>query len=228
MHEQWTDKLSDYLDGGLPPAERAAVEGHLAGCDACRAVLGELREVVASARELGPRPPERDLWPEIAWRTRRGVPRAPADPALPAATRVRRFQGMPGLIAASLVLFGLGSAATWLALGRGGAPAGPAAELPAPEGVSLAAETEAETFGATSAAVAELERVLADSRGRLEPETLRVIDENLRIIDEAIAEVRRALAEDPSSAYLNHHLADTLRRKLDLLRDAGELAARTL
>src|SRR5438093_1057563 len=32
MHDKWTDQLSEYLDGELPPEEPAAVESHLRGC----------------------------------------------------------------------------------------------------------------------------------------------------------------------------------------------------
>lgn len=45
--EDLQPKLSDHLDGALSPAEGAAVEGHLAGCTACRAELEDLRAVVA-------------------------------------------------------------------------------------------------------------------------------------------------------------------------------------
>ena len=38
MHEEWTDKLSEYLDDELSPEERYAVESHLLGCAACAAV----------------------------------------------------------------------------------------------------------------------------------------------------------------------------------------------
>jgi hypothetical protein len=36
---------------------------------------------------------------------------------------------------------------------------------------------------------------------------------------------RRALLLDPGSSYLNHHLADTMQRKLELLRGAAALAS---
>ena len=39
MHEEWTDKLSDYLDGELPADEQRAVEAHLRDCASCTAVL---------------------------------------------------------------------------------------------------------------------------------------------------------------------------------------------
>ena len=52
MHEEWTDKLSEYLDDELPAGERAALERHLAGCASCTAVLNDLKTVVARAASL--------------------------------------------------------------------------------------------------------------------------------------------------------------------------------
>jgi len=70
MHEEWTDQLSDFLDGELAPDEQRAVESHLRGCAACAAVLEDLKRVVARAREAGAvsRPPQADLWAGIAAR----------------------------------------------------------------------------------------------------------------------------------------------------------------
>jgi len=78
------------------------------------------------------------------------------------------------------------------------------------------------------ARVAELQKALDQGRGRLDSNTVRVIEKNLDIIDAAIGEARRALAADPANQYLNVHLADTMRRKLELLRQASALVnART-
>ena len=41
----------------------------------------------------------------------------------------------------------------------------------------------------------------------------------------AIAQAERALAADSANAYLNSHLADTMRRKLELLRQAAALVS---
>jgi len=79
-------------------------------------------------------------------------------------------------------------------------------------------------------AVAELESALEQGRksGRLDSATVRVLDQSLVTIDSAIVQARRALAADPGSVYLNQHLADTMRRKLELLRRASAFApART-
>lgn len=43
---QVLERLSDYLDGELPAAERTQVEAHLAGCDACTRFGGEFTSVV--------------------------------------------------------------------------------------------------------------------------------------------------------------------------------------
>jgi hypothetical protein len=78
--------------------------------------------------------------------------------------------------------------------------------------------------------VAELRLALAQGQrdGRLNPATVRRIEHSLAVIDTAIAEARRALVVDPNSTYLNHHLADTMRLKLQFLREANRIAtART-
>jgi cytosine/adenosine deaminase-related metal-dependent hydrolase len=54
-------------------------------------------------------------------------------------------------------------------------------------------------------------------------ETIRVLETNLEAIDRAIAQCREALEADPSSVYLNTYLAETRRRKLELLRRATAL-----
>ena len=48
VHEEWTDKLSDYLDGELAADERRAVDVHLRSCAACAAVLEDLKRVGSS------------------------------------------------------------------------------------------------------------------------------------------------------------------------------------
>src|SRR5439155_1108779 len=64
--DQWTDRFSEYLDGDLGIAERAALEAHVASCPACEAILAELRRVVARAQAIDDQPPTTDLWPAIA------------------------------------------------------------------------------------------------------------------------------------------------------------------
>src|SRR6266705_2180371 len=192
--DNWTDRLSEYLDGTLAVGERAALEAHLVDCAACA---------------LDDRAPGADLWPKIAV----GIGRATA-------LRARRYFAftVPQLIAASVALIILSGGATWLLRSRA-VTATPVAIAPPQAQWLAAADRSYETT------VAELQGALVEGRrtGRLDSTTVRILERNLATIDTAIAQARRALAADPGSAYLNHHLADTMRRKLELLRQATAL-----
>lgn len=222
MSDHWTDRLSEYLDGELRSAERIALEAHLSGCQECQVTLAELRRVVARAQALEDEPPARDLWPAIG----RQIGRRPDSVVDLSAHRARRRFAftVPQLAAAALVLT-LGSAAvvrvmiappsqTQPAL----APAVPT--VPPATSVSVARGTQS-----YDAAIAELETVLAQYRSQLDTSTIRVLEKSLATIDRAIAEARAALEADPANAYLNQHLARTMRRKLELLRQVSALVA---
>lgn len=47
-HDEYRELLAAHALGGLEPAEARALEGHLEGCDECRAELGALRETAGS------------------------------------------------------------------------------------------------------------------------------------------------------------------------------------
>jgi anti-sigma factor RsiW len=50
-------QLRAYLDGELPPLERAALAAHVSGCAACREQLGQMHALAARVRSLLPAPP---------------------------------------------------------------------------------------------------------------------------------------------------------------------------
>jgi anti-sigma factor RsiW len=52
------ERLCAYLDGELPPGERAEVEAHLAACPACTALLADMTAVDAAAASLPADAPE--------------------------------------------------------------------------------------------------------------------------------------------------------------------------
>ena len=74
-------------------------------------------------------------------------------------------------------------------------------------------------------AVSDLESILVELRDELDPRTVMVIERNLAAIDEAIRQARTALDADPANQFLNSHLAEARRRKLDLLRRATDIAS---
>ncbi|MGH7517837.1 MAG: zf-HC2 domain-containing protein [Gemmatimonadales bacterium] len=223
--DPWTDRLSEYLDGDLTADERKALERHLAACPVCSTTLADLTRVVMRARTLPAPQPGRDLWDGIADRiaAQRVTPPNPA--AAPSARARRRWMfSWPELAAAGIAIAAGSGGLAWWAAGRTATPA-PAV---APAAASPGLATPAALGGAApryDAAVADLQRVLAAGRGALDPSTVKVLERNLAVIDRAIADAQRALAADPGNAYLNAHLARTMRQKLDLLRQAAALAA---
>ena len=216
MNDQWTDRLSEYLDGELAPSERTTLEAHLASCGGCRTTLEQLRRVVMRARALDDRPPAADLWPAIAEHV--GVVSLAAR-----AERARRRVTftVPQLAAASVALALLSGGGAWLLSRR------ETVATTAPVSTTPPALMNASAYASDAryaAQVATLERALESGRGRLDTATVRVIEKNLGIIDRAIRDAQSALAGDPANAYLNLHLAQEMRRKLELLRQAVTLA----
>jgi predicted anti-sigma-YlaC factor YlaD len=210
MNDQWTNRLSEYVDGELDNAERVALEAHLAICGQCYATLGELRQVVARAKSLEERRPRNDLWPGIRARLTPG--RRPG-----VNTPARRFTfSMPQLLAACIALVLLSGGGVWLAR-----KPGVVANYPTP----MSPVTPVTWTSRTDLAVAELQEALTRNESRLDTATVRVVRENLAVIDRAIAEARSALEGDPGNTYLNLHLANTMRRKVELLRRVNAIAA---
>jgi anti-sigma factor RsiW len=218
MTDQWTDRLSDYIDDELTPGERAALEAHLVSCRECSGTLDELREVVARAGSLTPRPPDADLWPGITPRLERAVTVTPFQPR----TARRRFSfTMPQLVAASLALMVMSGGGVWVLQHGGRATDTPSvaasgAPAPGPDAVAPAALGDPRY----DEAIADLEQALRAGRADLDPGTVKILETNLDAIDAAIDQSRRALAADPANVYLNNHLADARQRKLALLRRA--------
>lgn len=99
------------------------------------------------------------------------------------------------------------------------------ARKPRPANVQLVSRTPAEL--AYDREIARLRGVLRQRRSQLDPETVKVIETSLRVIDEAISQSRAALARDPASAFLRDRLDNSLEKKVDLLRTAAMLPART-
>ena len=160
--------------------------------------------------------PPRDLWPGVAARLE---------------TRRKQFTfTLSQLAVAASLLVAVGSGLTWLATNRPVLSGGGQ-----PQQVIQAYRDSVDTGGKIvpanfadaqfNAAVEDLERILREERGRLDPRTVLILERNLQTIDAAINEARMALDQDPANPYLNSHLADARRRKLDLLRHATELAS---
>jgi anti-sigma factor RsiW len=62
------ERLADYLESDLDPAERRRVEAHVATCVRCTALVRDLSALRADAATLPELTPSRDLWSGIARR----------------------------------------------------------------------------------------------------------------------------------------------------------------
>lgn len=237
-HREWTDRLSNFLDGGLEGPEHAQVETHLCECGECRRVLEQLREVKARAAALGPVEPARDLWGGIAATI--AAPAATGDSggatviALPTAEpraypveelpTPRRFSlSARQLLAASIALVAASSMATWAARSPTAIALDPSEVLSPTESVVSPASRVAEPPAALAEELASLERVLTEASGVLDPNTVRVLEHNLGVIEQAIEDSRRALAQDPENEFLVEHLQRVYERKLEYLREAASV-----
>lgn len=186
--------------------------------DILKQAIGEWRDEV----------PARDLWSGIASR----IETMPVAAAAPVHKTGRISFTLPQLALAASLLIAVASGLTWMvARPQSESPADVAANEPVIKAYGVPDdETGGQIVQANfadaqfNAAVTDLERILRDDRDRLDPRTVLIIERNLKAIDAAINEARMALNDDPANPYLNSHLADARRRKLDLLRHATTLA----
>lgn len=174
--------------------------------------------------------PSRDLWPGVQSRLE---PRDHRRASGAAASQATTFTfTLSQLAVAASFLIAVVAGTTWLASNR---PAltgdGPEQEVIQAYRDSPGTPDQGQIVQANfadaqfNAAVSDLERILREERGRLDPRTVLILERNLKAIDAAINEARMALESDPANSFLNSHLADARRRKLDLLRHATELAS---
>lgn len=236
------ERLAAYMEGDLPPAERAEAERHLGECVACADALAELRAIASQAAQLPLLAPSRDLWAGIEARISTPVTRLEA--VRTSVRRAPRRQWQFALAAGALIAVSAGT--TYMITTHSGAtgsqpvtvatatprrdsqptvvpapvPAQQAAPAPiSPSNVSLASRKKnVSVTRVYDREIAMLDSVVHTRRESLDPKTIQIIEQNLKIIDNAIAESRAALARDPKSPLLTNRLDNVLGSKVQLLR----------
>jgi hypothetical protein len=173
------------------------------------------------ADSMGPR---RDVWPAIDARI------APAGSADLDAWRNRKRGALWAhryeLAAAATLLVLVASTGTFL-LVRGDAQ-GPIAAVESPAPATAAVQLVSVPGQADYvAAIQELDALLHEREEQLDPQTAEVVRRNMAIIDQAIREAQAALAADPANGDLNRAVSAAYKTKINLLRRAVELPART-
>lgn len=239
-------RLSEYVDGTLPSAERARIEAWLAEHPEARQAAAELERVKRRAAEL----PLRAV-PEMVWTgVRAGIHAEPVSGTAGQRIRRRVSFSMSQLAVAASFLLVVGATGTWWVLRSRPGTAQPVATQPpvamahptvgtgdtaaaapitsTPQAVARPERLVANTTRADRSydrAISDLQRVVAENRGRLSPETVKVIGQSLARIDSALARAQRALLKDPRNAYLTDHVTEMRQRKLELLQQTASLVS---
>jgi hypothetical protein len=214
-------QLSAYMDGELPPAERRAVEAHLASCVHCSELLADLAAVVERAAAMEREAePSTDLWPGI---------RARLKPRPSAWSRVRRplrdllpgygFRLKPSFAVVAGVTL-LVAAAFLLVRSR---PISPPEVL-----VVTAPGTVTTNAGDANPEYYDRLAVLrsrAHAQLTHDPRVMEVLEQNLQVLDMAIAQYADALAEQPGDERLRSRIEAARQRKMELLQETVSLTA---
>src|SRR5258706_5150234 len=252
MHDTWMERLSEYLDETMDRAEREAIEAHVDECPTCAGVLGDLRKIRAKARELDDAPVPKELWPRIERALASGgaTPLTARPRIVPMGGGPFSFS-LPQLLAACLVVAIVSGGAVFAVLRhqapvviqpvrtasrpetRGTALPAPVADrTPSPPAIDAVPPGQPDPSPAVvpaetphEEAISELRKVLARKRDQLDPATIRTLESNLAIIDLAIDQAKRALVAESAHTYVKQSLADTMRRKVELLQRATMLAS---
>ena len=216
--ERCQSLVDDYVDGALAAADRAAVDTHLAGCAACRALAADFRAIRSTAGSLERHVPPPRTWSKIADAVERERN----------ASFVRRILGSPTsleplAIAATVFLLIVGGVSwtIWNQAGARDAAHRPAATAPASD-PELTQSVEHELRLAEEHyqnAIAGLEKITRSESAALDPQVAAVLQKNLEVIDQAIGESRSALQSQPTSEVAQESLFEALRNKVSLLQD---------
>jgi anti-sigma factor RsiW len=150
----WTERLSEYLDGELSGDERARLDEALRGDVELRRLVEDLQAVKDTAGSLPRHPPELDLWPGIESRIGAGQEAVVVELADVRRGHRRLSFTIPQLAAAAVAMLVLGSTSVWVAMNSAGddvESGRPVAVAPAPEAdfVSAPGEDSAFSYEAT-------------------------------------------------------------------------------
>ena len=213
--DQCNERLGDMVDDTLAPGDREPVEAHLRGCEACRDLLADLREIRAAAAGLERLDPSPAVWNAITAKIE-PLAFAPRPPRKRLAALTLTRQGGALAAAAALVLT-LGAAA-WFGLASPGRTGGSTADLTRTAATELQlAEQHYDN------AIKSLEQLMVSKNTVLDPAVAADIAQSLQTIDRAIADSRAALKAEPESFVAQTSLLEALRMKVTLLQETVSL-----
>jgi anti-sigma factor RsiW len=214
--------INDYVDDALGRDERADVERHLAGCDSCRQLADDLRDVRRGAGALEPMAPPARAWKRIE----RELGSARPQPSSAGPAGAWRYASWRWLAAAAvLVLCTMVGVRYELAKRQSGAEVA-AGGSGSSDNQEIAQSVESELLQAEQhyqKAITGLEQIANAEKGALDPQTAATLQTNLSVIDQAINESRAALKAQPASEPAQQSLLESFKTKIALLQDTVAL-----
>lgn len=205
-------RLSQFADGDLADADRAAIESHVAECAECRAVLQDLERLRRAAAALGPITPPDHVWLEVAGQIQLEPGHSVVAPARTGRGAARQWLGL----AAALVVITIG--AYFVVRQTPATPAPAAGNVQAAGSVEAITEELALATQHYDNAISQLETLVKSDDGTLDPAMASILQQNIKTIDAAISESRTALDQNPNSEPARESLFDALRRKVGVLQ----------
>jgi len=218
----YTDAIADFVDGTLDPARQRALERHVEGCAACRALVADLKSIQAAAFTLDRVELPGQLWKAVQARVATEPP-ASARGRLLAWPRTRTAMATWAAAAALVLATGIGIYSVRQPVDRHedtsavGAPTDPGEVVASVQAELQAAEEHYDK------AIQGLEQIARTESGALDPQVAAVLQKNLQVIDQAIGESRAALQQQPASTDAQDSLFDAMRSKVALLQQTVEL-----
>ena len=220
----YSDAIAEFVDGSLDPAKQRALERHVEGCPACRALVADLKSIQAAAFTLDRVELPPHLWSAV--RSAIAQEPVPTGRGRLIAWPQSRSTRLAWLAAAAALLL-VTTAGTYSLLRS---PAthqnDSAATLPAANDADVVASVQLELKAAEEhydKAIRGLEQIARSESGALDPDVAAVLQKNLQVIDQAIGESRAALQDQPASVDAQDSLFDAMRSKVALLQQTVEL-----
>ena len=206
---QFEDAIGELVDSTLDPSARDALNRHLEGCAACRALVDDFRELRVRAAELPRQIPPNRVWSSIAAALDDDADAGSAATRGGVAGEWWRQASWRGLAAAAVIVIVAGTA-VWML---------PDVQPPNDATAPIAADAEA---AETIIESVEVELRLAEEHYENAIsglEQIATFEKNLGVIDQAIAESRAALRDEPTNQVARESLFDVMWRKVTLLQD---------
>jgi anti-sigma factor RsiW len=213
-------RLNEYVDAALPESERRSVDEHVRGCERCRMLVTELRELDRATKSLQPMEPPDRVWVRLEQALSESAS-AQARATQSIGGRRQRWslgwQPRTWAFAAAVMLV-VTVAGLWVGLTGRRAASGPAASGEAPTAQSVEAELQ-QAEEHYQKAIKGLEQIANADKGALDPNTAATLQKNLSVVDQAISESRAALRAQPTSEPAQASLLESFKAKIGLLQE---------